>query len=747
MRRRTKGLIYLAVIVCVLVLGTLIVFRTQGERIAIKLGDFLTSRVGRDRNISLEIGNITGSMIRDLKLEDVLVSYTGGDNPVILLSASAVYAKFNLPALLLGRIEIDSLAVESPNLIIPTRPDGSRIYLSGDAKPGPPGRKVAIRVDTFSIQDASVNWHGKKPNRISHLNILGSLASMDDGYGFTLEDANLRYGRTLAVSGINGSAEMSGKTVRIDSLALETARSRFALSGFVGGGGGDSIGLEVTVDSLGLDEIPTFTGGDPKAGLGKLEGTVSVSGTYKDIGVGLALDGNILGWPLENLNADVTYGDKTIDLDRLSAVVGGVAVDLSCEYAMAEPPRYKGVVAFSDLDLSRFVASEGGTFDSDLSGSIRFSGTGTTAESFRLSTWPALAAGRYRDWRFDAVRGRVDVTASAVVLDSVKAGLAGTEVVTVGRIGYDGETDLGFTFDVPSLKGLSSYHGQKDLDGSLWGRARLTSGAGGLGLTASADARSLDFRGARVGSLTVDLTLADAGGRRHGESHLLGRDLDIMGLKGTELIGDFSVADTTVTIERLALTRTDGSLLGLVGSLDMRDKGFGLTLSNLFVEMAGLIWENAQEIRVAYDGGLLSVRDFVLHSRMGRISVDRATYDGSLYRLSSTVEAFDLGLLGSVTGKEMPTGLLSAGLDASGTADSLVFDLNFEVTGGELRSVKFESLTGAVGYDGTRIDLAGIELKENGGEVSVPLRGVTCTQVGQWIRPGGGSWRDIGQSV
>ena len=150
MGRRTKGLVYLAIIICVLIVGTLIVFRTQGERIAIKLGDFLTTRVGRDRNLSVEIGNISGSIVRDLKIEDVLVTYTGGESPTILLSASALYAKFNLPALLLGRIEIDSLALESPNVIIPTRPDGSRIYLTGDAKEGPAGGHQAVRIERIT---------------------------------------------------------------------------------------------------------------------------------------------------------------------------------------------------------------------------------------------------------------------------------------------------------------------------------------------------------------------------------------------------------------------------------------------------------------------------------------------------------------------------------------------------------------------------------------------------------------------
>ena len=741
MRRRTKGLIYLAVIVCVLILGTLIVFRTQGERIAIKLGDFLTSRVGRDRNLSLEIGNISGSMIRDLKFEDVLVTYTGGDRPAILLSASSVYATFNLPALLLGRIEIDSLAVESPNVTIPMRPDGSRIYLGGDSQPGPPGKPTGIKIESIAVRDASINWQGNKPRRMSHLNAFGSLASTDDGYGIMLQDASFYYGRTLRITGSGGVAEMSENAVRIDSLFLETPGSRLALSGLLGRGGSDSIGVNVAVDSLGLDEVPTFTGGDPRPGLGRLAGPITAGGTYSSIDISLALDGDILGWPVEDLAAALTYGDETVDLDRLSAVINGVALDLSCEYAISELPRYKGVVAFSDLDLSRFITDESGAFDSDLNGSIRFSGRGLTAESFRLAAWPGLDAGRYRDWRFDAIGGRVDVTSVDVVLDSVRAGLAGTEVMTVGRIDYEGRTDLGFSFDIPSLKGVSAYHGREDLDGSVWGEARLTSGADRLGLEAEAYASDIDYRGTEIGSLTVGLRLTQTGGRREGEGHLLGGDLDIMGLKGTELIGDFFMEDTTVTIERLALTRTDGSLLGVVGSMDMRDEGFGLTLSNLFVEMAGFIWENPHEVGVVYEGDSLTVRDFELESRMGRISVGRATYDGNLYSIRSTVEAFDLGLLKSTTEKEMPTGLLDVTLAASGTADSLAFDVAFRVGGGEIRSVAFDSLTGTIGYDGRRVDLAGIELRQNGGRVSVngwiPMD-LSPTGISQVLKSGSG---------
>jgi autotransporter translocation and assembly factor TamB len=719
MRRRTKGLIYLAVIICVLILGTLIVFRTQGERIAIKLGDFLTTRVGRDRNLDIEIGNISGSIVRDLVLEDVLVTYTGGETPTILLSVSSVYAKVNLPALLLGRVEIDSLAIRSPNLVIPTRPDGSRIYLSGDSKGGPPGKPFNMKIDRFAVADASVNWQGQKPHRISRLDVAGSIASRNGGFRVTLDNANLRYGRTLTVTELAGTVEVGEDAVKIENMSIGTSGSRVGVTGRVGRGENDSVNVAVVVDSLGLQEIPTFTDGDPKPGLGKLSGRIEVGGTLSDLVLGLDLEGDILGWPLEDLSASLTYHDRAVDLERLSALFNGVAVDLSCEYALSDPPTYKGIVAFTDLDLSRFAPDESPALASDLNGSVRFSGRGTTVESFNLSTWPHLDAGRYRDWRFDWVHGKVEVTAARVVLDSVRAGVAGAEAVADGRIDYDGQVDLEFVYDVGSLKTLSTYHKRDDLDGSIRGRAHLTSGAAGLDLDAETSGSGLDFRGARVESLTVKVTLAESGGGLHGEGHLLGRDVDIMGVKGLELIGDVTLRDRTVDIERLALTRPDGSLFGLVGTLDIEERGFEMVLTNLFVEMAGLIWENDGDVQVSYRGDSLAVSQLALVSKMGRISVQRATYDGNMYSLNSAVEGFDLGRLKSVTGKEIPSGTLDLTLAASGTADSLTFRLDFHVRDGEVRSIDFESLAGTVSYDGRRVDLKELNLRQNGGMVSI----------------------------
>ena len=60
-------------VICLVVLGTFLVLRTQGERIALSLGDLLTPRFGEGRNISIEFGKISGSLIDDVRLMEILI--------------------------------------------------------------------------------------------------------------------------------------------------------------------------------------------------------------------------------------------------------------------------------------------------------------------------------------------------------------------------------------------------------------------------------------------------------------------------------------------------------------------------------------------------------------------------------------------------------------------------------------------------------------------------------------------------
>jgi hypothetical protein len=722
MRRRTKGLIFLGVIILLLVIGTLVVLRTQGERIALTLGDLLTSRVGRERNLSIEIGSISGSLVSDVRLNDVIVTYTGDETPKTVFSAAEVRANFNLARILLGPARIDSLVLISPRIALPTRADGSRIYPMGDAKPGPPGKRSQFMFSNIILTGASVLWGGEPPRLVKGLNLKASYVSEEERTRIEIDDAEFYYAKAGRIEDLKGVFDILDDRIRIGHLTVATPASRLGLSGYFGRGGVDSLALAVAIDSLALGEIPAFYGGEGKPELGWLGGHIVIRGKYDAVNLDVALDGEVYGRTIRDLHSAISYASNKVEVERLSTLFEDIPLDLSCEYTFSDPPTYSGVVAFAGLDLSRFIDDQEGNFSSDLNGSVRFSGRAVDAERFSLSTVPRLQAGRWADWRFDSVVGKVDITSKHVSLDSVFGMIGGTEVTSVGRIGFDGGIGLEFIFECPTLGGLYSYHKVEGLDGAVQGTARLKRLDGDLTFGVNSNCNDIDYKGTHIESLAVDLEIVQAGEDLRGHGEVFGSNLNIVGLKASEFIGNVQIQDRRLNLERMVLTQKDGSLLGVVGSVDLLDDGIDVAIDNLFVELAGFIWENTGKIEASYKGDSLRVGHFEIGSELGRITIAEGSYSKGSYAFVTRVDDLDLTLLGDAVRKEIPTGTANLALAASGSQDSITFDLDFEITEGDIRAVEFESLTGRLSYDGGVLLLERIGLAQNGGNVSIKGR-------------------------
>jgi hypothetical protein len=719
MRRATRGLVYFVLIVAALILGTLAVVQTQSERIAIKIGDLVTGRIGRERNLSIEVGNISGTLLRDIRFEDICITYNGDTAPKILMSASSLYAKFNLAAVLLGRVGFDSVEVVSPRLSIPKRSDGSRIYLSGDPPAGGAGRPFEFGISGVRIRDASIIWEDRRPKIIRHLMMEGSYRQDANASVATVTRSAFIYGDGLTVEDMTGVLRDIGERVEVHNLAIRSEGSRLAMTGFFGKGEGDSISVAAAIDSLDLGEASTVSGKRDQGEIGKIRGRVDITGSRDDIDVEADLEGRAYQWIVEDLHLEGSYGQRRVKVDRLSSRLSGMQLDLSGEYRLLAPPTYEGVIGFSALDLADFIEGETDTYSSDLAGSIRFRGRGVDTEHFRLTTWPNLRAGRYRDWTFDSIRGRVLLDTQSAVLDSVRATVGEAMLDASGSIGFDGETTLGFSLDCPHLEDVYAYHKLDDLKGGLAGSGSLYVHDGSFGFLADSEGENIDYQGTLMDSLVFDIDLRELDERLAGHSQIFASDLDIQGLKASEFIGDITIDDRRLNLERMVLTRADGNLLGLVGHADLLDDGFDLAVSNLFVEMGGLIWENADTIVATLRQDSLSVNDFRLGSDMGRISLLNSSFVKGRYSLETRFEGFDLGLLRDISGKEIPTGMLTMAIAASGTADSISFDMDFTIKDGWLRSVPFEAIGGQLAYDGDTLAIEHLTLIENGGSVEI----------------------------
>jgi hypothetical protein len=719
MRRRVKGLIYLLTVIGVLIIGTLIVFRTQSEKIAIRLGDYATARFGRDRNLHIEIGNIGGSLIRDLHLEDVCVSYTGGETPIMLMSVPRVYGSFNAASILMGRVKLDSLLIDSPKVVIPRRPDGSRIYPTGDPPPGPPGESPRFEIARLGVTGASVVLEGDQPRMLSALDLVGSYGQDKDGSSIAVDGCSFLLGKAGRVSDVTGSVHISDDRIEIRDATIATPRSGLSLSGFVGTGSSNSLMIDAVIDSLDLGETRTFYSNGDRTDIGGLSGHVRVSGDYAQLAVDLDIEGHVNEWTFDDLLASLVYEDKTVEIKELTSLLNKTPVTIAGSYELAAPPRYRGVIAFSNLDLTDFIKGTEGDFSSDLTGSISFSGTGSDSEDFRLATWPRLERGRYREWSFDSVGGRVDLDSRSVTLDSVLALVGDARLRTTGPIGFDGNLDLAFVLECPRLEDLLPYHRVEELAGAVSGTGRVVLERGVLDLSVRSVGAQVEYKGTSADSLEVSLDLRKAEGPMAGRSEIFARTVAIGGFKASEFIGDIAVEGTTLTLDRIVFSRANNDLLGVRGEMEVLEAGFDVGLDNVFVELGGFIWENTETVSASYREGALQVGDFELTSALGQVRIRNSSYEAERYSLETELDDFDLGLLREAIRAEIPTGLLNMAFRASGSMDSLVFDVDFDIAQGEIRSVGFESLEGRLSYDSNVLDITRVALSENGGSVSL----------------------------
>lgn len=719
MKRKIKGLIYFFTVAGILIIGTLIVFRTQSEKIAIRLSDYITSRFGQERNLSIEVGNIGGSLLRDIRLEDLCISYTGGEAPRVLLSAAEVYGKFNLASILIGKVTFDSIGVKSARLILPRRSDGSFILPTGDAPSQPGGKRSRLEIKKIALAEVSVVVEGGEPKVFTDVDMVGSYVQDAGGSTVNLECCSFSYGKAAQIDRITGTARITDRVIEITDAVVQSPGSRLAFSGSIGIDDNDSLRVEAIIDSLDIGEAALFYRQGQKSDMGSIAGHIDAQGRYSDLSLRLDLEGAAGDWVFEDLLADAWYGGKEIRINRLTSVLNKTPVDVSGEYTFSAPPEYEGVIAFANLDLSEFIRDSSEDYSSDLSGSVRFRGEGVDAEHFALETWPRLASGRYLEWGFDSVEGKVSLDAESVTLDGVRAGIGEARLKTDGAIGFDGELDLGFVLSCPDLGDIASYHKLEDLVGSITGTGRVVHKDGVFGVLLLSTGKQIEYGGTVIDSLVLDLDLTRAESGLRGRSQIFASSLDIHGFKATEFIGDVSVEDSRIAIERAVFIRENEDLLGAVGVVDLVDGGFDLGVENLFVELGGFIWENADTILASYRQDSLSVGDFEISSGMGRVSIFNSSYVKGKYTVESRLDDFDLDLLEDVVRAEIPTGLLGLDLKASGTSDSLAFEVDFGVADGEFRSVPFETLSGALSYNGRALSIGRISLAQNGGNVIV----------------------------
>ena len=721
MNRRVKGALVALAVVAIVVAAGVILFRTQSRKISVGLGSFLTERVGKDRNLRFEIGDISGSLVGNVTLRDFRIIYTGTPEERVLFAASKIYARYDLASFFRGDARVDSVDLESPRLVVPSRPDGTKIYPFGDSKPGPEGKPFALAIRSISMADFSGLVEGTKPLMIKSNQALVSYSQAGDSSSVAIHRLDLAYDNATKIDSLSGAVRIFPDSVEVNDLKVIARQIGLSVTGVFGRSNNKSLKAEVGLDSLGIAEVPTFAGRPRGTEEGIVSGHAGVSGTYDDLELDLDLAARFDGWQIDSLKAAAAYGSRVLTIRHLSTLVNSNRFAFEGVFAFKDVPEYKGTVSFVDLDVSKFVANakDKPNYESDLTGSVALDGRGFDLKTLDIMTLPDLSRSRWREWTFDHTGGRVHISPTDLKLDSLATFIGATEVRTLGTVGWDGNVTLAFDADCPNLADLYGYHKVKDLKGEVTAAADLKVSGKTFTLTSESLGRGIDYAGAYMESLFVDFDIAKGVRNLTGDADIRANTLNLRGFKAGALKSKLAIEDSTVTIEQLDITRPSGEVLGARGDVTIRRQGYLVAIDKLSVEMAGTAWQNSETIRVESTRDSIAVSSFELASAMGKVSFSNSSYAGGRFRLETSMRDFNLERLKLAIGKDIPTGMLSLALDAEGSFDRLAFNLDFAVSQGEIRAVAFDTLSGSLSYDGRDLTIRKIGLYQDGSSVLI----------------------------
>lgn len=407
--------------------------------------------------------------------------------------------------------------------------------------------RTSVELDGITARGASV-----KDNRASNLRA-SRFELVDTATGTKVRLDNLTAARVDAAKArISG---ISAPSISIEDDAVKTLvnADRLRIASIEGGGAvlGDLniAGVRLTIrqgtvsgSSADIDAGDvTLRGNELIEGGGKLENVqirkpvfvVEPSGRYRasaDMSIG---GGTVGAIPLGNASAKVDISNERAELTELTAAVMNGTVNGTASIAFSERQQSRINAAFTNLDLAKVVALQGGRvipFEGSTTGraDITFNGTNVRSTSGAITADITASAGDGSRGTVP-VNGRVEVTATNGLfnIDTARLTTPNSQLSAGGTFdlqGQDSNLDLALSStDASEIERLVRILGlspdlEEQLDslqvgvaGDLAFNGKLTGNLTDPTIDGKASLASLSLRGREVGSVSTDVFVSPAG--------------------------------------------------------------------------------------------------------------------------------------------------------------------------------------------------------------------------------------------
>ena len=408
----------------------------------------------------VEIGNIGGSLVKDVVLDNVRISFkdSAGIHPLLtakkitavysasdLLSKNYLFDEVYVDSLLLTLVKNENGQWQLPFPIGGTHHDSSDTSGAAPATPEPPPqfsvKQLALSQTSFRLVQATGDT-----TVIKNLSILASVSGEGGMYSADIKRLDFASGSMPGITRVTGKISYSNGTIVVQDFQISRNGTRIKISGTYAPD--EKTGAaHLSADHIDLEEISQLTGAKLKGKIdltgnvsfvdGRLKGQVTAGGTFLFAGI-------------ENLFIDFTFEDKVLTFDTVyGTIFENCAIDGNGRVDLNKPETYSLDADLSNFDLSQMLPK---TFASNLTGHLRLDGSSFSNEDLLLHVDVNLFESSFDEYPLQAAKGRLDITTVDLSFpEPFHVVYYENEFAATGNIVYDGDIDLDVDADLPNL--------------------------------------------------------------------------------------------------------------------------------------------------------------------------------------------------------------------------------------------------------------------------------------------------------
>jgi autotransporter translocation and assembly factor TamB len=697
---------------------TLWVLFTQTGLLENQVNRLLRVFVQSQYSLKVQVGDISGSLWRELIVEDLTVDFVQEGTEYRIADIPRLKVNYKLSNLWRKKWILDSLTIDHPRIAIIKTEDGKFLVVLPRTE-----RKMISKTGLFDfkignlkIKDGRLEYLSqKKPTNIDSLNLELSLSKDKDGIKINILRGDFTYlQKDFLLKNLEGLVWLKADSLYIEALKVKTENSDVEISGNVGNLREPQFSFSVKAEPVNLEDIKKLTGID-------LEGILDVEGTcdgnLKRFGGRATLDGLFFGRSFEQVRTQYTYQNKKFTFSSISGKAFGSPLNGKGMFNFRKiPEEYEFEGQVKNLDLNNIVF---GSLFTDFSGDIRMQGRSTSERELFMQAEVNLKNVRIEQYSFSGAKGVLDITATAVTFHpQFQLDYKNTGVVLRGELQYDGEVDIDAWVNFRDLRDFWNQIFLKEMRGTGRAFVNISGRTEDFDIKGEFTSDSCYVYQLYSSDARVDLNIANFLTKQKGHAKVRFLDGEAWGVDYDSLISRIKIDDQLFKIDSARLVNP---YLGLEarGELDVSQTPQTLLFYEVWLDYRRNRLESFLPTVVNIDTHKVRIRKFVLSGETGEIDLSGDIDYEQRMDLLLRVSGLDVAPWSGLLSSEPIEGTLSLEAFLQGDFSSPQIDMKGEIQQLEFKDMELGHLKTDLSYKERQLEVKNLAVADTDWEYTL----------------------------